>query len=227
MLDLISQRLEDIRSRITAAALRSGGQDVELVAVSKTVPVEYIQEAIDAGITLFGENRVQEAKEKWKALKNPARCHLIGHLQTNKVKDAVRIFERIHSVDSLRLAEEINRRCMSFSKIMPVLVQVKVSPEETKSGIEMEKVAELIREIRKLDNLRLDGLMTIPPYFTDPEDSRPYFHRLVECRNELENQGYGPLPELSMGMSNDFEVAIEEGATFVRVGSALFGERAK
>jgi pyridoxal phosphate enzyme (YggS family) len=128
-------------------------------------------------------------------------------------------------VDSLRLAQEIDRRCQDISKVMPVLVQVNVAGEETKFGIRTDEVAGLVRQIRKLENLRLDGLMTIPPFFSDPEDSRPYFRRLAECRNELESQGLGPLPELSMGMSGDYEVAIEEGATYVRVGSALFGER--
>lgn len=225
MKNTIAQRLKTIQTRINEAARRCGRQDIKLVAVSKTVSVERIQEAIEAGITLFGENRIQEARDKWKVIQGSAHWHLIGHLQTNKVKDAVWIFQRIHSIDSLHLAMEVNRRCQAISKIMPVLVQVNIAGEESKFGIEMGEVEELILEIRKLDHLRLDGLMIIPPYFDNPEDSRPYFRRLAECRNDLESRGFGPLPELSMGMSNDFEVAIEEGATFVRVGSALFGDR--
>jgi len=221
----LAKRLEIIQTRISGIARRCGRQNIKLVAVSKTVPVERIQEAIAEGVTLFGENRVQEARDKWKIIKGSAHCHLIGHLQTNKVKDAVRIFQCIHSIDSLRLALEVNRRCQDLAKVMPVLVQVNIAGEESKFGTETGNLAELIQEIRKLDHLRLDGLMIIPPYFTDPEGSRPYFRRLAECRNELENRGLGPLPELSMGMSNDFEVAIEEGATYVRIGSALFGDR--
>ncbi len=221
----IAQKLEVILSRIAEATQRSGRDNVQLVAVSKTVPLERIQKAIAAGVCLFGENRVQEAYDKWAVIGEAANCHLIGHLQTNKVKSAVRIFQMIHSVDSLRLAQEIDRRSHEISKIMPVLVQVNVAGEETKFGVGSEEVAGLIREIRKMENLRLDGLMAIPPYSPDPEASRPYFRRLRICRNELEGQGLGPLPELSMGMSGDYEVAIEEGATYVRVGSALFGDR--
>ena len=221
----IAQNLEVILCRIAEAARRSGKDNVQLVAVSKTVPLERVKKAIDAGVSVFGENRVREAQDKWAVIGDSADCHLIGHLQTNKVKPAVRIFQMIHSVDSLRLAQEIDRRCQEISKVMPVLVQVNVAGEETKFGIGTDEVAGLIRQIRELGNLRLDGLMAIPPFFSDPEDSRPYFRRLRICRNELEGQGLGPLPELSMGMSGDYEVAIEEGATYVRVGSALFGER--
>lgn len=221
----ITQNLEVIRNRIAEAARRSGKGNVQLVAVSKTVPVERVQKAIAAGVSIFGENRVREAQDKWAIIGEAASCHLIGHLQTNKVKPAVGIFQMIHSVDSLRLAQEIDRRCQEISKVMPVLVQVNVAGEETKFGVGVDKVAVLIRQIRGLENLRLDGLMAIPPYSMNPEDSRPYFRRLSECRNQLEGQGLGPLPELSMGMSGDYEVAIEEGATYVRVGSALFGER--
>ncbi len=221
----IAQNLEVIKGRIAEAARRSGMGNVQLVAVSKTVPVERIGKAIDAGVSILGENRVQEAYDKWAIIGEAVDFHLIDHLQTNKVKSAVRIFQMIHSVDSLRLAQEIDRRCQEISKVMPVLVQVNVAGEETKFGVGIDEVAGLVREIRGLKNLRLDGLMAIPPYSSDPESSRPYFSRLAECRNELEGQGLGPLPELSMGMSGDYEVAIEEGATYVRVGSALFGER--
>lgn len=223
----IFNNLEIIRNRIAEAALRSGrvSRDIQLIAVSKTVPVERIREAVEAGITLFGENRVQEAKEKFKNLEGLAHFHLIGHLQTNKVKEAIRISKRIHSLDSLRLAQEIDRRCGALGKIMPVLLQVNVASEETKYGATVEDTALLVKEIRKLDNIRLDGLMTIPPYALDPEDSRLYFRQLAQLRDDLESQELGPLPELSMGMSGDFPIAIEEGATFVRVGSALFGAR--
>jgi pyridoxal phosphate enzyme (YggS family) len=183
----LAKRLEIIRTRISEIARRCGRKNIKLVAVSKTVSVERIQEAIEEGVTLFGENRVQEARDKWEIIKGSAHCHLIGHLQTNKVKDAVRIFQCIHSIDSLRLALEVNRRCQDLSKVMPVLVQVNIAGEESKFGIETGKVAELIQEIRKLDHLRLDGLMIVPPYFTDPEDSRPYFRRLAEYRNDLES----------------------------------------
>lgn len=208
-------------------------EEVKLVAVTKTVEIERIIEAIDAGLRVFGENRVQEAQKKIQDLRfkiqNKLQWHLIGHLQRNKAKYAVQLFDLIHSVDSIGLAEELNRQAEKIGKIQSILVQVKLSEEDTKHGIEEEDLVSLIERIRDLKNLRLEGLMTMPPYFEDIEMVRPYFRRLRELRDTINSSHItnNALRELSMGMSHDFEVAIEEGATLVRIGTAIFGERRK
>ncbi|MFI5331547.1 MAG: YggS family pyridoxal phosphate-dependent enzyme [Desulfobaccales bacterium] len=222
----IAQNLEEVRRRMAAAARRAGrdpGQ-VRLVAVSKTVPVELIRQAVAAGQRLFGENYLQEARGKIEALGEAASWHFIGHLQSNKAKAAVNRFELIHGVDRLKLARALDAAAASAGTIQKILMQVNLAGEASKSGTSPEAAAELQREISQLPHLRLVGLMTMPP-FLDPEAVRPYFRALRELRDGLQDLGGTPLPELSMGMSGDFEVAIEEGATLVRVGTAIFGSR--
>ncbi|MCL0096219.1 YggS family pyridoxal phosphate-dependent enzyme [Thermodesulfovibrionales bacterium] len=219
------------------AAMRAGRspEEVKLIAVTKTVKIEIIKEAIDGGLRVLGENRVQEARAKIEELSRLSTdnyeltgisWHLVGHLQKNKAKYAVQLFDLIHTIDSVELAEEINRQAEKRGKIQRVLAQVKLSKEEAKHGVLPKDLMHLLEKIKALGNLKLEGLMTMPPFFEDTEEARPYFKRLLEVRNELEKMGF-ILPELSMGMSNDFEVAIEEGATMVRIGTALFGERSK
>lgn len=204
-------------------------EEVKLIAVTKTVTVHQIKEAIDAGLRTFGENRVQEAKAKIAELSAGATTpsvswHLIGHLQKNKAKYAVRLFDLIHSVDSMELAEELDSQAERIGKVQEVLVEVKLSPEETKHGVAKTELPRLLNMLQTMTHLGLRGLMTIPPFFEHPEEARPYFRELRVLRDEAEAAGHH-LPELSMGMSNDFEVAIEEGATMVRIGTAIFGER--
>jgi len=223
----IREALKAVHERISNSALKAGRdpQEITLVAVTKAVESSRIIDAIEAGLRIFGENRVQEAREKISNLKSQiTEWHLIGNLQTNKAKTAVQLFDLIHSVDSVKLAEEVNKQAEKIGKIQRVLVQVKLSEEETKHGISEGDLILLLERIRNLNNLKLEGLMTMPPFFEDPEMTRPYFKRLREIRDVAEKKGFS-LPELSMGMSNDFEVAIEEGATMVRIGTAIFGER--
>jgi pyridoxal phosphate enzyme (YggS family) len=217
----IAANVERVRERIARAAERAGRRpaDVLLIGVSKTVEVERIRAAVAAGVTALGENRVQEAKAKVDELGRPAAWHLIGHLQTNKVKDALELFDVIHSVDRLELARELDRRAAARDKVVDALLQVNVAAEASKGGVGPEAVGEALDAIGKLAHLRVRGLMTIPPEAERPEDARPWFRRLREL---AERHG---LPELSMGMSGDFEVAVEEGATMVRVGTAIFGPR--
>jgi hypothetical protein len=223
--------ISTIYKRISHAAMRAGRnpEEVKLIAVTKTVTVHQIKEAIDAGLRTFGENRVQEARAKFEELSGGSIMpsvlwHLIGHLQKNKAKYAVRLFDLIHSLDSIELAEELNSQAEKITKVQEVLVEVKLSPEETKHGIAKAELPELLKMVQTMRHLRLRGLMTIPPFFEHPEEARPYFRKLRELRDKAGAAGYH-LPELSMGMSNDFEVAIEEGATMVRIGTAIFGER--
>jgi pyridoxal phosphate enzyme (YggS family) len=223
--------IRSIYKRISHASMRAGRnpEEVTLIAVTKTVAVHQIKEAMDAGLRTFGENRVQEAKVKIEELSaGPAMpsvsWHLIGHLQKNKAKYAVRLFDLIHSLDSAELAEELNSQAEKIGKVQEVLVEVKLSPEETKHGIAGTELPQFLKIIQAMMNLKLRGLMTIPPFSEHPEEARPYFRKLRALRDEAEAAGY-PLPELSMGMSNDFEIAIEEGATMVRIGTAIFGER--
>ncbi|MCS7203551.1 MAG: YggS family pyridoxal phosphate-dependent enzyme [Thermodesulfovibrio sp.] len=225
---MLSEKISSIFKKISHAALRVGREpdDIKLIAVTKSQPVDKIKEAIDYGLRIFGENRVQEAKIKIAELKNfNIQWHMIGHLQTNKVKDAVNLFEVIHSVDSEKLAKFIDKEAEKRGKIQRVLIQVKLSEEDTKYGIKEEEVEKLIEVCLNLKNIKVEGLMTIPPYFENPEDVRPYFKKLRQIRDELNRKGYDFIKELSMGMSHDFEVAIEEGATMVRIGTALFGQR--
>jgi pyridoxal phosphate enzyme (YggS family) len=215
-----------VTERIEKAAQNAGrnSKDIRLVAVSKTVETDRVREAIEAGVTILGENYVQEAQKKIEDIGKPMSWHFIGHLQTNKAKVVVRLFDVIHSVDSVALAEELNRRAQQANQKIPIMIEVNLSGETTKFGTEEEKVTSLAQGVLKLNHLSLEGLMTMPPYFDDPEMSRPYFVQLRELKERLIKGGI-PLKELSMGMSNDFEIAIQEGATYVRVGTAIFGAR--
>lgn len=226
---LIAENLKTVKDKIAQAALRAGRnpQDVQLVAVSKTVSGELIQQAIEAGVTILGESYIQEARKKIGEIGKAVRWDFIGHLQSNKVSYAVDLFEVIHSIDRLSLAQALSTRAAKKRKTLRVLVQVNISGEGAKSGIDTGRVNALVSHIASLPNLTLDGLMTMPPYFTDPEKARPYFVALRKLRDTLmaEQGNRIDLKELSMGMSGDFEVAVEEGATLVRVGTAIFGER--
>ncbi len=224
----IRENFQQVLERIERAARRAGRdpKEVSLVAVSKTVETERIREAIDAGVTILGENYVQEAQKKIEEIGKSVAWHFIGHLQSNKAKLAVRLFDVIHCIDSIPLAEELNRRAQQMDRKIPVMIEVNLSGETTKFGTEEEEVMALAQGVLKSDHLSLDGLMTMPPYVDDPEMNRPYFARLRALKEKLANGGI-PLKDLSMGMSNDFEVAIEEGATCVRVGTAIFGARDK
>jgi PLP dependent protein len=226
MAEGIRERLAGVSRRIEAAAGRSGraASSVTLVAVSKTIPVEAIREAVAAGATILGENRVQEARDKIAALAGEAQWHLIGHLQTNKAKLAVSLFDRVHSLDSIRLAHELDRHAGDAGRRLRCLVQVNVGGETQKNGAPEEEVRPLLEAASRLPHIAVEGLMAIPPFLSDPEAVRPFFRRLRELRDELASDGFS-LPDLSMGMTHDFEVAIEEGATLVRVGTAIFGPR--
>ena len=226
----IEARVRRVRDRIAKAAASCGRdpKTVTLVAASKTVPVDRIQAAIAAGVTAFGENYVQEAREKIEATSGaPVSWHFIGHLQTNKAKYAVRLFDLIHSVDSAKLAKELDKRARKADKIQKILVQVNISGEETKSGIDTEHALDLVRDISSFENLTICGLMTMPPYFNAPEKVRPYFRALKSLQTAVieKHMPNVNMTELSMGMTGDFETAIEEGSTLVRVGTAIFGER--
>jgi PLP dependent protein len=222
----IRDNLQRVRERIERAARRAGRdpKEISLVAVSKTVEIERIREAIDAGVTILGENYVQEAQKKIEQIGKTVPWHFIGHLQSNKAKYAVNLFEAIHSLDSQSLAEELDPKAERADVRMKVMIEVNLSGESTKFGTEEEKVFQLARRIGELKHLSLEGLMTMPPFFEDPEMSRPYFIQLRKLKEKMVKEGI-LLKELSMGMSNDFEVAIEEGATYVRVGTAIFGAR--
>ena len=212
-------------------AARACGRDpesVRLVAVSKTVAPEKIRSAVDAGIRVFGENYIQEAVKKIETIAdNRLSWHFIGHLQSNKAKFVVRHFDLIHSVDTLKLADAINREAGKLNKIQPILVQVNISMETTKSGVASEDAMSLVRDISRRENLRVQGLMTMPPFFDQPESARPYFNALARLRDRIAGAAFPNvgMSELSMGMTGDFEVAIEEGATLVRIGTAIFGDR--
>lgn len=227
----LAERFANVRKRIRAAALRCNrlADQITLIAISKTHPTEVIRAGINLGITDLGENRVQEAEEKILELgRQAARWHLVGHLQANKARRAVSLFDVIHSLDSAALAERLDRLCIAEGRAeLPVLIQIDLGGEETKTGIDPRKLPGLLDALSNCQRLRLTGLMTLPPYFENPDCARPYFKTLRELRDELQLQGrFGERPgELSMGMSHDFEIAIEEGATMVRVGTAIFGER--
>jgi PLP dependent protein len=226
----ISEKLTGVRERIARAAARveRDPSGVTLIAVTKTQPVETIREAVAAGLTTLGENRVQEWESKRAEFSgNGVRCHLIGHLQSNKARKAVALFDRIDSLDSIQLANKLDVAAGEEGKRVGVLIEVHLSGEESKSGVAEADLDALTNAVRGFTNLKLEGLMTVPPYFDDVERVRPYFRRLRELLENLRARTGLPLPVLSMGMSHDFEVAIEEGATEVRLGSALFGERAK
>ena len=222
----LPERYADVRARIAASAGRSGRSpsDVTLVAVTKTWPAEVLLAALDAGITDLGENRAQELREKVTAVGNRPRWHFIGHLQTNKVRYVTGVAALVHSVDRFGLGEAIARRAHNLGIVQDVLVEVNVSGEATKQGVEPARALALSAELDALDGLKVKGLMTMAPYSDDPEAARPYFADLAELGDELRGRLPGAV-ELSMGMTRDFEVAVEEGATLVRVGEAIFGPR--
>ena len=225
----VKENIRVVREHIQNAALRAGRNpaDVKLMGVTKTVDDGRIIEAIEAGIDIIGENYVQEGKRKIDKMGKKIEWHMIGHLQTNKAKYVVKIFNMVHSVDRLKLATEINKRSVAAGVTTRILIEVNVSGEESKSGIPSDRAVDLVRDIAGLGNLSIQGLMTMPPWSDDSEDARPYFVALRELRDRIaaENIPNVAMNELSMGMSGDYEVAVEEGATIVRVGRALFGER--
>lgn len=226
-MDGIRANVARIRDEIAAAAESSGrtAEAITLVAVSKTVEPIRIQAAIEAGIRHLGENRVQEAQEKVPLIHGPVTWHMVGHLQRNKAGQAVELFDMIQSVDSKRLAEALSRRALQADRIVDVLVEVNVGGEASKIGISPEETESLIEDIKDLPGISVRGLMTIPPYDPNPEKVRPYFRRMHELFQHLKDKTPTPMVHLSMGMSSDFAVAIEEGATMVRVGTAIFGAR--
>lgn len=229
----LRRNLNEVLGRIEKAAQRAGRNpsDIKSVAVSKTHPAEILREALTAGVSVFGENKVQEAEAKIVEIgRDCAEWHLIGHLQSNKARKAVQLFDVIQSVDSVELAKRLERICLEENRSeLSIFVQVDLAGEETKSGIAESDLSGLVENLRGCERLKFNGLMIVPPYFENPNDTRPFFRRLREIRDDLSSQsafanGKG---ELSMGMSHDFEIAIEEGATVVRVGTAIFGERKK
>ena len=225
----LSEALDDVRRRIAEACRRSRRDPsvVTLVAVSKTFPAERVRELVGCGHAVFGENKVQEALGKIPLVGPGARWHLVGHLQRNKARHAVGAFELIHSVDDIDLAREIDKRAAAAAMVQPLLVEVNVAGEATKEGVDENSLPELLDAILPLAHLDLRGLMCIPPPVERAEQARGWFARLCEIRDRESTRVGRPLPELSMGMTDDFEVAVEEGATLVRVGRALFGERAR
>jgi len=225
----IAENIRRVKERMEAAARRVGRNpgEIRLVAVSKTVDAERVLQAVQAGVEILGENYVQEGKKKIDRVGHQVGWHFIGHLQTNKAKIAVRLFDLIHSVDNLELAEELNRAADQHGKVLPILLQINLSGEATKFGASEEEAFKMAEQISRMPALAVAGLMTLPPYFENPEEARPYFIHLRELGERLRREKILRLAmrELSMGMSNDFEVAIEEGATLVRVGTAIFGPR--
>jgi pyridoxal phosphate enzyme (YggS family) len=229
--EALSQRIAGVRRRIDAAAQRCNRspEELTLVAISKTHPAELLKDALSLGLTDLGENRVQEAEGKILRLgRSAARWHLVGHLQSNKTRRAVQLFDCIHSLDSASLAQRLDRLCIAEGRAeLPVLIQIDLGGEATKTGIDPRALPELLDALGDLERLRLTGLMTLPPYFENADCGRPYFKTLRGLRDKLQREGrFGEhAGELSMGMSHDFEIAIEEGATMVRVGTAIFGAR--
>jgi PLP dependent protein len=225
----VKANIERIRSAIAGAALRAGRKvsDVRLMAVTKTVDDDGIMEAIEAGVDIIGESYVQEAKRKIEKMGRNIEWHMIGYLQSNKAKYAVKLFDMIHSVDRMDLAVELDRRAGAADLATKILIEVNISGEKTKSGVPYEEAMRLVKDISSLDNLSIQGLMTMAPWFDNPEDARPYFKALRELRDRIINANIvrADMRELSMGMSGDYEVAVEEGATIVRVGRSIFGER--
>lgn len=227
----LAERFENVRKRVAAAASRCdrSAEEITLIAISKTHPSKTLRAAIDLGMTDFGENRVQEAEEKITELgRESGRWHLVGHLQKNKARRAVNLFDVIHSVDSVSLALRLDQLCDEEKRAeLPVLIQINLGGEESKTGIDPRELPELLETLSSCERLRLIGLMTLPPYFENPDCGRPYFKTLRELRDQLQRQGHfgERRGELSMGMSHDFEIAIEEGATMLRIGTAIFGAR--
>lgn len=223
----IQERIDAIHAGMQAACDRSGRSiaDVQLIAVSKTYSAQYIRGAMDCGQTLFGESRIQEAEAKIGMLPSQAQWHLIGHLQTNKAKKAVRLFSVIHSVDSLHLLQEIEKCAAQAGRTIGIFIEVNISGEASKHGVVPEAAADLVLQANDMLHLDIKGLMTVPPWSDDRDKIRPHFHNLRLLRDEIVAQTSIPLPDLSMGMSHDYDLAIEEGATYIRVGTAIFGER--
>ncbi|MGI8668339.1 MAG: YggS family pyridoxal phosphate-dependent enzyme [Aridibacter sp.] len=231
MSENLTENLAEVRKKIITAAEKAGrnSREIKLVAVSKTHPVEVLREAIEAGAEILGENKVQEAVDKIAEVGHEkAEWHLIGHLQKNKARKAVQNFDVIHTLDSIELAERLERICLEENREkLSVLVQIDLADEDSKYGIKEKDLSELVEFLQSCKCLKFNGLMIIPPYFEDAEDVRPYFAKLREIRDKLDSEnvfanGFG---ELSMGMSHDFEIAIAEGATLIRVGTAIFGQR--
>jgi hypothetical protein len=225
----LAENLGSIKQRIAAACGRAGraAESITVVAVTKGQPPEAVAEAAGLGLTLFGENKVQEAKAKIPLCPGRLRWHLVGHLQTNKCRDAVELFEMIQGVDSFRLAQEINQRAEQASRTVPILLEVNTGGEASKFGYRPDRLLSEFGEINGLPRLEIHGLMTVPPWGPNPEKARAFFQQLRQLKEQCEQRLGAPLPCLSMGMSADFEVAIEEGATMVRIGTALFGPRPK
>ncbi len=225
----MKEQLQSIKGNIREAATRRGRspEEITLIAVSKTYPVAAIKEAISLGCKDFGENKVQELIQKIEQVEEPIQWHLIGHLQTNKVKYVVGKVALIHSVDSLKLLEEIQKQSLKKEVVTRILLEVNVAQEESKSGIKLEETMNYIQFISRLTHVRCEGLMTVAPYVDDPEDNRPVFKQLYDLSVDIQKQKFDNINMriLSMGMSNDYKVAIEEGATMVRIGTALFGAR--
>jgi hypothetical protein len=224
----VANRLDRVRARIMAAALRAerDPRDVRLIAVSKGMPAARVDAAIEAGVEDIGENRIQEAAEKQREVRNAARWHLIGHVQTNKAARAAALFDFVHSVDSRRVADALSTHRPPGRDPIGVLLEVELTGLPTRSGVAESDVESVVQQLVNVPAIHLMGLMTIAPYSDDPEDARASFIRLRHIRDHMEHATGWALPELSMGMTNDFEVAIEEGATMVRIGRAIFGERA-
>ena len=229
MINSIARSLEDVREQIAQAATKAGRAvgDIELVAITKTHDAEKVRAAYEAGQSLFGESRVQEARAKIPELPSNSRWHFVGHLQKNKIRHALPLFELIHSVDSLALGQDADRIAEEEGMHPRVLLEVNVAGEGTKFGFKPETLRTEMETLLALDRLSIEGLMTIPPLAPEAEASREYFVKLRELRDALETEFRAKLPHLSMGMTNDFVIAIEEGATLVRVGTAIFGERAR
>lgn len=227
----LAARFADVKARVAGAAQNCGRKpdEITLIAISKTHPASLVKNLIELGATDLGENRVQEAETKIPEVgRHSARWHLVGHLQANKARRALNLFDVIHSLDSIELARRLDRVCGEIGReSLPLLIQVDLGHEETKSGVDEGELPQLAAAVQQLERLELIGLMTLPPFFEDPKQARPYFRRLRELRDELANRGaFGERSgELSMGMTHDFAVAIEEGATMVRIGTAIFGER--
>lgn len=226
----MQSQIDAITKRIINAATAAGRRpdSVRLVTVSKTVAAERVRTAVESGITILGENYIQEAREKIEALQDlPAAWHFIGHLQSNKAKYAVRLFNLIHSVDSIKLARELDRHARKHNKIQNILIQVNTGKEASKSGVYEEAALDLVREAGQMENIAIKGLMTLPPFFNAPEKVRPFFQALRVLRDRIRSESLPgvSMNELSMGMTGDFEAAIQEGATLVRIGTAIFGER--
>ena len=226
---MVEKNISEVKKRISEAAKAAGRNEneVTLIAVSKTKPVEMIKEAYDTGIRDFGENKVQEIMEKYPLLPSDIRWHLIGHLQTNKVKYIIDKVCMIHSVDSLKLAEEISRQAVKHNVTVDILIEVNVAGEDTKFGVKPEDTVDLCRSISTLPGIRIRGLMTVAPIISDPEENRPVFCALRQLFVDIDGKNIDNvcMDCLSMGMSGDYTVAIEEGATFVRVGTSIFGQR--